>query len=136
MSESMSDLGDNLSKLLTGDSGRDSGAPSSLYGLLALRQHRLNQAVGIKRVTPQVDLLLTAYDKAREREQAEDAEALARLAGKSFYLGVIEGAMNRIRQIREMVKADTEITEAQRLYREVLILEKEIEKAHEEINKV
>lgn len=105
-----------------------------MYGLLALRQHRLNQAVGIKRVTPQVELLLVNYDRARERERREDAEALSKIAGKSFYLGVIEGAMGRIREIKATVTADTPLEEAQRLYGEVLVLQEQIKKAQEAIN--
>jgi len=109
-------------------------SPSSLYGLLALRQHRLNRAVGILRVTPQVDILLSAYGKQRQREQAEDAAALSAIAAKSFYLGVIQGAMGRIKEIKAAVKTDTPIEEAQRLYQEVLLLQDQIETAQKEIN--
>jgi len=109
-------------------------SPSSLYGLLALRQHRLNRAVGILRVTPQVDILLSAYGKQRQREQAEDAAALSAIAAKSFYLGVIQGAMGRIKEIKAAVTADTPIEEAQRLYQEVLLLQDQIETAQKEIN--
>lgn len=102
--------------------------------MLALRQHRLNLAVGIKRVTPQVELLLINYNQAREREQREDAKALSAIAGKSFHLGIIQGAMGRIKEIKETVTADTPLPEAQRLYQEVLVLEEQIKKAQEAIN--
>jgi hypothetical protein len=108
--------------------------PASIYGLLALRQHRLNHAVGILRVTPHIDILLSAYDKQRQREQAEDAAALAKIAGKSFYLGVIQGAIGRIKEIKAAVTIDTPIEEAQSLYREVLLLQEQIEKAQDVIN--
>ena len=105
-----------------------------MYGLLAIRQHKLNKAVGILRVTPQVELLLASYDQARQREQAEDAAALSSIAAKSFYLGVIQGAMGRIKEIKAAVTADTPIEEAQRLYQEVLLLQDQIETAQKEIN--
>lgn len=43
---------------------------SALYGLLALRQHRVNQAAGINRVTSQVSLFLALYNRERAREIA------------------------------------------------------------------
>lgn len=108
--------------------------PASMYGLLALRQRRIDSAVGITRVRPFVELLLVNYDKARERERAEDAAALSKIAGKSFYLGVIEGAMGRIKEIKQAVTIDTPIEEAQRLYGEVMALQEQITKAQEAIN--
>lgn len=51
--------------------------PPDVFGMLALRQHRLNQAVGINRVTRQVELYLCLYaskkagERARERHLAE-----------------------------------------------------------------
>lgn len=108
--------------------------PASMYGLLALRQQRLDKAVGITRIRPIVELLLVNYDKGRERERAEDAEALSKIAGKSFNLGVIQGAMSRIKEIKGTITADTPIEEAQRLYGEVLILQDQIKKAQEAIN--
>lgn len=104
-----------------------------MYGLLALRQRRIDSAVGITRVRPFVELLLVNYDKARERERREDAEALSKVAGKSFYLGVIEGAMGRIKEIKQAVTIDTPLEEAQRLYQEVVILQEQIKKAQEAI---
>lgn len=118
------------------DSSAEVKLPSSIYGLLALRQHRLNRSVGIARVTPQVELLLANYDQARQREQAEDAAALSAIASKSFYLGVIQGARQRIKAIRQQVTIDTPLAEAQRLLEEARLLEEQIRKAHEEINKV
>ena len=112
----------------------DSSVPGSMYGLLALRQHRLNRSVGILRVTPQVELLLANYDTARELERQEDAAALSKIAAKSFYLGIIQGAMGRIKEIKAAVTIDTPIEEAQRLYQEVLMLQEQIEKAQEVIN--
>ena len=104
-----------------------------MYGMLALRQHWLNRAVGILRVTPQVDILLSAYDKQRQREQAEDAAALSKIAAKSFYLGVIQGAIGRIKEIKAVITIDTPIEEAQRLYQEVMLLQEQIEKAQRAI---
>jgi hypothetical protein len=41
---------------------------STLFGLLALRQYRTDQAAGIRRVTPRVALLLDCYQATRRRE--------------------------------------------------------------------
>jgi hypothetical protein len=104
-----------------------------MYGLLALRQHRLNGSVGIRRVTPQVDILLATFQQARQREQREDAAALSAIANKAFYLGVIQGAIGRIKEIKAAVTIDTPLDEAQRLYGEVMVLQEEIEKAQKAI---
>lgn len=105
-----------------------------MYGMLALRQHRLNRAVGISRITPQVELLLVNYNQSRQREQAQDATALSAIANKAFHLGVIQGAMGRIKEIKASITIDTPVEEAQRLYGEVLTLQEEIEKSQKVIN--
>jgi len=112
----------------------DVSLPSSIYGLLALRQRRLDSAVGISRIRPQVELLLVNYEQAHERERQEDAAAMSKIAAKSFYLGVVRGAIGRIKEIKAAVTIDTPIEEAQRLYQEVMLLQEQIEKAQEVIN--
>lgn len=41
---------------------------SNIFGLLALRQARLDRAVGIQRITPRVALFLDCYRAHRQRE--------------------------------------------------------------------
>jgi hypothetical protein len=41
---------------------------ANLFGLLALRQYRTDQAVGIRRITPKTALLLDCYRIHRQRE--------------------------------------------------------------------
>ena len=50
--------------------------PPELYAMLAIRQHTLNQAVGIRRPTSQVIGLLDAYQRKRREETGRFAQAM------------------------------------------------------------
>lgn len=98
--------------------------PASLYGALALRQHRLNQAVGIRRVTPQVELLLVNYQIARQREQEREYEI-------GFKLGSVAAKRARIKQI--MVEAKSKDVTKERLI-ELLAEAHELQASLEEVD--
>lgn len=81
------------------DSLIDQVSPS-LFGLMALRTHGLNQAVGIQRVTPQVELYLACYLRAMRREAAEQARAEAnQLFWVSFLNTLIQDSGAKIKKL-------------------------------------
>jgi hypothetical protein len=68
--------------------------------MLALRQHRINHAVGIGRVTRQVELYLACYMRARQREAAAEARAEAhRVFLVSFLNTLIQDSAARIKKL-------------------------------------
>lgn len=95
----------------------------NFIGALALHQNRRDKALGLNHITTQQRGLIWYYN-TKKRE----------IAVKSFYYGIILGARKRIGQIKKMVKADTPLAEAQRLYQEALILKQQIDKAQEIID--
>lgn len=105
--------------------------PPSIFALLALRQQKLNRAVGIRRVTPLVAALVDLYQQARQEEQRD---TLSGVLNKAFYLGVIREARRRIKEITQYVNEDTPLAEAQRLHREAMLLQAQIEQAIRAIN--
>lgn len=87
----------------------------TLLAMLALRQHRINQAEGVRRVTPQVGLLLAAYNVGNYGEWA------AALAQAAYYNGLVQSSSDKIKAlIRQAEAGDREtkikaLTQAQEL---------------------
>lgn len=67
---------------------------STIFGLLALRQARLDQAAGIRRVTPRVALFLDCYRLHRQRE----IEALSPLEWMRHALAVTRAEVAALNQ--------------------------------------
>ncbi len=76
----------------------DPPVTSSLFGLLALRQQGINQAIGIRRVTPQVEFLLINYDTYRQKE-------LEKRVGRIFTSGAVIGVNERLAEIIAEIEA-------------------------------
>lgn len=90
---------------------------------LALYQHRRDNALGLTHLTGAQRGLIWYYN-----------ETLRNKLTKAFHYGIIQGARQRIKEIRKTIKKTTPIEVAERLYKEALVLEQQIEKSSEIIN--
>lgn len=97
---------------------------SNIFGLLALRQARLDHAVGIRRITPQTALFLDCYRLRRQREiealsplewlghaikEARlEVEVLSEAAQASDDLATVAATLARVRFLTEYIQFLTE----------------------------
>ena len=101
----------------------ENGGNLNFIACLALHQNRRDSATGLTHVTKVQKGLLWYYNVKKQETYT-----------KYFYYGVIQGARERIAQIKGIINQDTPISEARRLYNESLVLQQQIDNAEKIIN--
>jgi hypothetical protein len=97
---------------------------ANLFGLLAVRQHRTDRAVGIQRITPRVALLLDCYRIYREAElhEAEKQALISQLLQASQIKAFIDQASLKRAELRATILAAPTDDEKRALWGQLVAL--------------